>query len=131
MLKTSYMVAIVTVLGIATATAAPDLLSTVPEGSKTVTDWYKQSVYDRHDAKIGAIDDVLVDKSGKVTALMVGVGGFLGIGEKDVAVPFEAVRVTKKSNDWYLVMDATKDGLKNAQGYEYNKTTTTWVRVKK
>jgi hypothetical protein len=38
------MVAIVTVLGIATATAAPDLLSTVPEGSKTVTDWYKQSV---------------------------------------------------------------------------------------
>jgi len=93
------MVAIVTVLGIATATAAPDLLSTVPEGSKTVTDWYKQTVYDRHDAKIGAIDDVLVDKSGKVTALMVGVGGFLGIGEKDVAVPFEAVRVTKKSND--------------------------------
>ena len=62
---------------------------------------------------------------------MVGVGGFLGIGEKDVAVPFDAVRVTKKSNDWYLVMDATKDGLKNAQGYEYNKTTTTWVRAKK
>jgi hypothetical protein len=43
----------------------------------------------------------------------------------------EAVRVTKKSNDWYLVMDATKDGLKNAQDYEYNNTTTTWVRAKK
>jgi PRC-barrel domain len=41
--------------------------------------------------KIGEIMDVLVDKSGKIAALIVGVGGFLGAGEKDVAVPFEAV----------------------------------------
>ena len=36
-----------------------------------------------------------------------------------------------QGDDWYLVMDATKDGLKNAQGYECSKTTTTWVRAKK
>ena len=36
--------------------------------------------------KIGEIMDVLVDRDGKIHALIVGVGGFLGIGEKDVAV---------------------------------------------
>jgi hypothetical protein len=36
---------------------------TIPAGSFTVTDWYKQSVYDPKDTKIGEIMDVLVDKS--------------------------------------------------------------------
>ena len=68
------------------------------------------------DNKIGDIKDVLVDREGKVTALIIGVGGFLGAGEKDVAVPFNAVRVTTKnnnnnssSNKWYLVMNSNKD----------------------
>ena len=68
----------------------------------TVTNWYKQNVYDPSDNKIGEIMDVLVDREGKVTALIVGVGGFLGMGEKDVAVPFNAVQVTSKDNNkWY------------------------------
>lgn len=40
---------------------------------------------------IGDINDVIVDRSGRVMAAVVGVGGFLGIGEKDVAVPFNAL----------------------------------------
>jgi sporulation protein YlmC with PRC-barrel domain len=86
---------------------------TIPANSFTVTDWYKQSVYDPKDAKIGEIMDVLVDKSGKVTSFIVGVGGFLGAGEKDVSVPFDAVHITTKNNNkWYLVMNTTKDELK-------------------
>jgi sporulation protein YlmC with PRC-barrel domain len=105
---------------------------TIPANSYTVTDWYKQNVYDPKDAKIGEIMDVLVDKSGRVTALIVGVGGFLGAGEKDVAVPFDAVRVTTKNNNkWYLVMNATKNELKSARGFTYDKETTTWVPDKK
>jgi sporulation protein YlmC with PRC-barrel domain len=65
----------------------------IPANSYTMTDWYKQSVYDPKDAKIGEIMDVLVDKSGKVTSFIVGVGGFLGAGEKDVSVPFDVVVV--------------------------------------
>ena len=51
--------------------------------------------------EIGDVNDILVDKSGKVDALVVGVGGFLGIGEKDVALPmtvFEIVRASSGSN---------------------------------
>ncbi len=37
---------------------------------------------------IGDVNDILFDRNGQVTAAVIGVGGFLGIGEKDVAVPF-------------------------------------------
>ena len=104
----------------------------IPANSYTVTDWYKQSVYDPKDAEIGKIMDVLVDKSGKVTSFIVGVGGFLGAAEKDVSVPFDAVRITTKNNNkWYLVMNATKDDLKSAPGFTYDKESTTWVPDKK
>jgi PRC-barrel domain len=67
--------------------------------------------------------DVLVDQSGKATALIIGVGGFLGAGEKDVAVPFNAVQFTNKNNNkWYLVMNATKDALKDAKGFKYDRS---------
>jgi hypothetical protein len=60
------------------------------------------------------------------------VGGFLGAGEKDVAVPFDAIRITTKDNNkWYLVMNATKDELKSAPGFKYDKDSTTWVPDKK
>jgi sporulation protein YlmC with PRC-barrel domain len=106
--------------------------TTIPANSVTVTNWYKQSVYDPSDSKIGEIMDVLLDKAGKVTALIVGVGGFLGAGEKDVAVPFEAIQITNKNNNkWYLVMNSTKDSLKAAPGFKYDRDTTSWVPDKK
>ena len=62
-----------------------------------------------------------------MNALIIGVGGFLGAGEKDVAVPFNAVKGKKKDNKWWLVMNTTKDALKNAPGYKYDSTKTQWV----
>src|SRR5204863_4698357 len=76
------------------AHAQGQLIKEIPTGSLTVTDWHRQSVFNRADKKIGTVKDVLVDKAGKVTALIVGVGGFLGVGEQDVAVPFDAVQMT-------------------------------------
>jgi PRC-barrel domain len=47
-------------------------------GSKRAnTHWYKQSVYDPSDAKVGEIMDVLVDRDGKIAVLIVGVGQYL------------------------------------------------------
>jgi sporulation protein YlmC with PRC-barrel domain len=103
------------------------VLSSVPANSTTVTNYYKQNVYDPSDAKIGEISDVLVSKEGRVEAFIGSVGGFLGIGQKDVAVPFSAVRATEKNGTWYLTMNATKDVLKQARGYTYDKAKATWV----
>src|SRR5438132_593546 len=99
---------------------APQTTATVqtaiPQNAVTVTDWYKQDVFDGNDNKIGQIKDVLVDQSGKIETLIIGVGGFLGAGEKDVAVPFQEVSQIKKDDKFHLVMNATKDSLKNAPG---------------
>jgi sporulation protein YlmC with PRC-barrel domain len=110
--------------------AGAQLMSAVPKSAKTVSDWYKQDIYDPSDSKIGTIDDVLLSDSGQVNALMVGVGGFLGAGEKDVAVPFSAVKQTTKNNKIYLTMDATKDALKSAPGFKYDRDKTVWVSDK-
>jgi PRC-barrel domain protein len=64
--------------------SAAQIMSSIPANAVTITHWYKQSVYDPNDSKIGEIMDVLVDREGKATALIVGVGGFLGMGEKEL-----------------------------------------------
>jgi len=109
------------------AQGSAQIQSTIPASAVTVTDWYKQNVYDPKDNKIGEIMDVLVDESGKIETLIVGVGGFVGAGEKDVAVNFSAVKRTTKDNKVYLTMDTTKDALKNAAGFKYDRNKTTWV----
>lgn len=113
--------------GMMTAAHAAETMSAAPAESWTVTNYYKQSVYDPQQNKIGDIDDVLVDKSGKVNGLVIGVGGFLGAGEKDVIVPFTAVKTAKKDNKWWLTLNESKDGLKSAPGFKYDKASTTWV----
>src|ERR1700676_3259154 len=104
-----------------------EVMTSVPSNSTTVTDWYKQNVYDPSDNKIGEIMDVLVSPEGRATALIVGVGGFLGAGEKDVAVPFNAIKHTMKDKKIYLTMDPTKDALKAAPGFKYDRERTSWV----
>ena len=126
-MKTLATVAILAMVAGPALAAPVELQSSVPGAATTVTNWYKQSVYDPKDNKIGEIMDVLTTKDGKIETLIVGVGGFLGAGEKDVAVPFHAVQTTKKDNKWYLTMDTTKDALKNARGFKYDKATTAWT----
>ena len=106
--------------------ATTQVLTTLPQDATTVSNYYKQNVYDPSDAKIGEISDVLLNKQGKVDAFMVAVGGFLGVGEKDVAVPFDAVHAAQKDGKWYLTMNTTKDALKNARGYKFDKVKSTW-----
>src|ERR1700735_2916430 len=73
-------------------TARSPVLTAIPSNATTVTNYYKQNVYDPSDSKIGEIIDVLVGNEGKIDAFIVSVGGFLGMDSKDVAIPFSAVR---------------------------------------
>jgi sporulation protein YlmC with PRC-barrel domain len=50
------------------------------------------NVYNNDNEKIGGITELIVDKSGKLDAVVVGAGGFLGLGEHDVAIPYRAPR---------------------------------------
>ena len=72
--------------------------------------------------KIGDVSDILFDKDGKIEAYVVGVGGFLGIGSKDVALApsaFQVVRGDKSKNESdKLRLSMTKDELKQAANFE-------------
>jgi sporulation protein YlmC with PRC-barrel domain len=72
--------------------------------------------------KIGDVTDILFDKSGKVLAYVVGVGGFLGIGAKDVALEPSAFEIVKgdpaKHESDKLKIAMTKDELKQAAVFE-------------
>src|SRR4051812_36354871 len=60
----------------ATSSAKAPVLTAPPGDSLTVTAWYRQNVYDPQNTKIGQIADVLVGRDGKVTAFVIGAGGF-------------------------------------------------------
>jgi sporulation protein YlmC with PRC-barrel domain len=112
------------------ASSAPksaEMTTVVPGDAVTVTDYYKQNVYDPSDNTIGEVSDVLVDKDGQITAVILSVGGFLGLGAKYVSVPFKALRLMEKDGKRYLVTDATKEALTSAPGYQYDKATGKWV----
>jgi hypothetical protein len=80
------------------------------------------SVYSQDNASIGEISDVLISSDGHVQAVVVGVGGFLGVGEKDVALPFTALNIARKpdsSSIDKITVSYTKDQLKNAPNFAF------------
>src|SRR5680860_1049996 len=104
---------------------------TVPSDALPISTYYNEDVYDNQNNKIGDVNDILLDKDGRVSTVIIGVGGFLGVGEKNVAAPFSALKVAEKDGDRYLVMNASKEALEKAPGYIYDKTKGVWVPATK
>ncbi len=70
---------------------------------------------------IGEINEVILGRDGQVKAVIVGVGGFLGIGERNIAVTMDQIRWVKEegdSTDTFLVINANKELLTNAPEYK-------------
>src|SRR5258706_12719575 len=103
--------------------AQSQTLATLPSDASTVTKWYKQDVYDPSENKIGEIRDVLVDNDGKISAFIVSVGGFLGMAEKHVAVPFDNIHKTQGRRGPRLGMNPTKGALIPSAGVRSERKT--------
>lgn len=61
--------------------------------------------------EIGDVNDMVLDKDGVVKSLIVGVGGFLGVGEKNVEVDYKTAEWAEKNGDRWIVVATTKDQL--------------------
>lgn len=72
--------------------AAGSSMTQIQPGQWRASQMEGLDVYNQNNEKIGDISEMLVDQSGKIQAVVIGVGGFLGIGERDVAIPFEQVK---------------------------------------
>ncbi len=87
-------------------------------------DMLASSIIDRpavnsQDETIGDVNDLVTDRSGKIVAALIGVGGFLGIGEKDVAVRFEDLKLNRDENDNVKVtLNISKEALAQAPDYK-------------
>ncbi|MGA7034551.1 MAG: PRC-barrel domain-containing protein [Pseudolabrys sp.] len=103
------------------------------------------NVYNAQNEKVGDIKELMLDKNGRVNTVAIGVGGFLGMGERDVAVKFDELKWSNepvKSSDAkastttgsaqsqatrdrnypdHAVLNATKDQLKAMPEFDYNK----------
>ena len=102
------------------------------------------NVYNAQNEKIGDIKELMLDKNGKVNTVAIGVGGFLGMGERDVAVKFDQLKwrndppksassagtttgsaqsQANRDRNYpdHAVLDATKDQLKAMPQFDYNK----------
>jgi hypothetical protein len=120
-----------------TSTPAPSADNAAPKGdmskvrvinSQSPDQWLASKfkgtdVVGADDQKIGDINDILFDKNGKILAYVVGVGGFLGIGTKDVALAPESFTLVKgdnsaNNNSDKLKVSVTKDELKQAASFE-------------
>jgi len=62
--------------------------------------------------KIGSVNDLVITPDGQVQALVIGVGGFLGIGQKDVAIEYDLAQWAERDNDRWLVVETTAEALK-------------------
>jgi hypothetical protein len=70
---------------------------------------------------LGEVDDVILTKDGSVKAVILGIGGFLGIGERDIAIDMSSlnfVRENDDADDFFLVVNANKEVLEKAPAYE-------------
>lgn len=114
-------------------TAAPDAkivvpMEALPRYGSLVSAWYKKPVYDANEKKVGVITDMLFS-GGEINAIMLDVGGFLGIGAKHVAIPAEAITITEKNNKSWLTINTTKDVVKKATGYKYDAKEHAWKQM--
>jgi len=118
----------------ATTTDAPKFIQSQSAEQFAFSKFKGTDVLGPDNAKVGDVSDVLFEKGGKMLGLIVGVGGFLGIGEKNVAIDMGAFEVVPASTgstaatsstndpaDVKLKVSWTKDQLKSAPDFEYYK----------
>jgi hypothetical protein len=122
--RTLIAIGIVSALGIMPALANdPAAKST----AVTYTDYGKaeagkligHGVQDMTGQRIGEIEAIHIGSDGKIADVIVGVGGFLGVGERDVALTWKNFQVSDSGDK--VTVDMTKDKLKTMPAYKFSK----------
>ena len=101
-------------------TADGEYLTAQADNQISANTYIGQAVYNNADESIGKISDLIMHKDGGIDAAIIGVGGFLGIGEKWVAVPFEKIAISQvpDSDDVKLTTTETAESLQAAPEFK-------------
>ena len=94
-------------------------LNEVQVGDISADDFVGTTVYGANDENIGEIGDIILSDDGQVEAVIIDVGGFLGIGEKEVAVSMDNLAfLTDADGEYYLYTTFTQEQLEAQAAYD-------------
>jgi len=96
---------------------APEV-TTLARGWSAKKQILSKPVYNDQNEKVGDVDDIIITPEKSLSYAIIGVGGFLGLGEHLVAIPFNQF---KRGDDKYVLPGATKDKLKALPPFTYAK----------
>jgi sporulation protein YlmC with PRC-barrel domain len=104
-----------------TIRAPGDYLSEQSPTHISANDYIGQPIYNANNDSIGDVNDLILEENGGIVAAVVGVGGFLGIGEKDVAVPMDKITMSRdaqNNNELRLSTTETAEALQAAPEFK-------------
>ena len=90
----------------------------VATGWSVKKDIMDKAVYNDNNEKIGSVDDLIVSRNKSLSYAIIGVGGFLGMGTHDVAIPVNHI---KEQDNKLVLPGATKEALKALPEFQYAK----------
>lgn len=95
-------------------------MSSKPDGAFHANELIGTTVKSGTDDEVGSVSDLVIDEDGQIVGVIVGVGGFLGIGDKNVAMPWDQVELNQdaEGDEYILRTDADQDMLDSAPEYE-------------
>lgn len=97
-------------------------LSSAPTNGMRASSLIDAEVKTTGDEDMGTVSDLIIDKNGEIVAVVVGVGGFLGMGEKDVAIGWGHVTKSGTGDDQELKIDVTRESLRAAPSFDARKS---------
>jgi sporulation protein YlmC with PRC-barrel domain len=106
------------VAGSTTTGVTVEELKTIALGWSAKKQILGKPVYNDKDEKVGDVDDLIIAPDSSVSYAIIGVGGFLGLGERQVAIP---VNRFKNSEGRIVLPGATKDALQAMPSFQYAK----------
>jgi sporulation protein YlmC with PRC-barrel domain len=104
------------VAGSTTTGMSVEELKTIARGWSATKQILGKPVYNDKNEKVGNVDDLIIAPDSSVSYAIIGVGGFLGLGERQVAVP---VNRFKNTEGRIVLPDATKDALQAMPSFQY------------
>ncbi|WP_341938626.1 PRC-barrel domain-containing protein [Marinimicrobium sp. C2-29] len=93
-------------------------MSMTPANGRQASSLIGSEVTTSGNEEVGSVSDLLIDENGQVVAIVVGVGGFLGMGEKNVAIGWDDVKTSGSADEQELRIDATREELSSAPAFE-------------
>lgn len=93
-------------------------ITTLTKGWSAKNQILGKLVYNEQDEKVGQVDDIIVAPDKAISYAILGVGGFLGMGERNVVIPFTQL---KADDGKFMLRGATKDALTALPAFDYAK----------